>query len=111
MELKMENRLCLNKKPKYELPDKNILIKSYKRNYSKIDFEPNLCLVQWGRNLGEECKKETHLKELWIKTDNINLINFIKSYNFRSLRNNAPNYELAITDFKKIILEEFYKIK
>ena len=107
----MENRLCLNKKPTYELPDKNILIKSYKRNYSKIDFEPNLCLVQWGRNLGEECKKESHLKELWIKSDNIDLINFIKSYNFRSLRNNAPNYELAISDLKKIILEEFYGVK
>ena len=35
----MENRLELNKKPTYELPDRNILIKSYKRNYSKIDFE------------------------------------------------------------------------
>lgn len=104
----MENRLKLNKKPKYELPDKDALIKSYKRNYSKISFEPDLCLVQWGRNLGEECKKETHLKELWIKTDNKELMDFIRRYNFRKLRGNAPNYELAISDLKKIILEEFY---
>ena len=85
MELKMENRLELNKKIRYELPD-DVLIKSYKRNYSKIDFEPDICLVQWGRNLGEECKKETHLKELWIKTDNKELISFIRDYNFRGLR-------------------------
>ena len=109
MELNMENRLELNKKIRYELPD-DVLIKSYKRNYSKIDFEPDICLVQWGRNLGEECKKETHLKELWIKTDNKELISFIRDYNFRGLRRNAPNYELAITDIKKIILEEFYNV-
>lgn len=104
----MENRLELNKRPTYELPDKDVLIKSYKRNYSNLDFEPDLCLVQWGRNLGEECKKSSHLKELWIKTDNKELISFLTSYNFRKLRANAPNYELAISDVKKILLEEFY---
>lgn len=107
----MENRLELNKRPVYELPDKDVLIKSYKRNYSNItniSFEPDLCIVQWGRNLGEECKKGSHLKELWIKSDNVDLIEFVKSYNFKKLRANAPNYELAINDFKKIILEEFY---
>ena len=107
----MENRLELNKRPTYELPDKDVLIKSYKRNYSNLDFEPDICLVQWGRNLGEECKKGSHLKELWIKSDNVNLIEFIKSYNFRKLRGNAPNYELAISDLKKILLKEFYEVK
>ena len=106
----MENRLGLNKRPKYELPNE-VIIKSYKRNYSNISFEPDLCIVQWGRNLGEECKKGSHLKELWIKTDNKELMYFIRRYNFRKLRNNAPNYELAINDFKKIILEEFYGVK
>ena len=48
----MENRLGLNKRPKYELPNE-VIIKSYKRNYSNISFEPDLCIVQWGRNLGE----------------------------------------------------------
>lgn len=103
----MENRLCLNKKKVYELPDE-VVIKSYKRNYSNISFEPDLCLVQWGRNLGEECKKGSHLKELWIKSNNVDLLEFIKSYNFKKLRANAPNYELAVNDLRKIILEEFY---
>lgn len=106
----MENRLELNKKPAYELPDE-VLVKSYKRNYSNISFEPDICIVQWGRNLGEECKKGSHLKELWIKSSNVDLVEFIKSYNFRKLRANAPNYELAISDLKKILLKEFYEVK
>ena len=107
----MENRLELNKRPTYELPDKDVLIKSYKRNYSNISFEPDLCIFQWGRNLGEVCQKGSHLKELWIKTDNKELISFLRNYNFRKLRGNAPNYELAISDVKKILLKEFYGVK
>ena len=106
----MENRLCLNKRLKYDLPS-DVIVKSYKRNYSNIDFIPDICLVQWGRNVGEECKMGSHLKELWIKTNNLELIDFLRKYNFRKLRNNAPNYELAISDFKKILLEEFYDVK
>ena len=108
----MENRLNLNKRIIYELPDEvDIKIGQYKRGCFEPNFEPDLCLVMWGRNLGEECKKETHLKALWIKTDNKELMDFIRGYNFRKLRNNAPNYELAINDLKKIILEEFYGVK
>ena len=107
----MENRLCLNKKKIYELPDKDILIKTYKRNYTIPPFEPDICIIQWGRNLGEECIKETHLKELWIKTNNKELITFIRDYNFRKLRANAPNYEITINDLNKILLEEFYNGK
>ena len=107
----MENRWCLNNKKTYELPDKDILMKTYIRKYTTPDFEPDLCVVKWGRNLGEECVKGSHLKELWIKTDNEELIKFIRSYNFRKVRGNAPNYELTANDVKKIILEEFYGVK
>lgn len=103
----MENRMKLNKKPVYELPG-DIIIGEYKRNYYEPNFEPDLCIVMWGRNVGEETIIYKNMKQLWIKTDNRELISFIRSYNWRGIRNNAPNAELSKNTFKKIILEEFY---
>lgn len=108
MVIKMENRLCLNKKPVYELPDNNILVKRYRRNAEIPNFEPNIVIVGFGRNIGEITAKDKHVNQIWIKTTNKELYNFIKAYDWRGIYNKAPNATLSINTFKKIILEEFY---
>ena len=112
----MENRLKLNKKPKYELPDE-VVIELYE--YQKKDlsrnkvpnFEPDVCINIFGC-LGVKEAKAT-AGQYWIKTDNKDLIEFIKRYNFEKLvKNKITNaYTLPLWQFKKIILEEFYNKK
>ena len=58
----MENRLCLNKRPKYELPDE-VIIGSYhysknEKRYNEPDFEPDICINAWGDILGEIIPKK-----------------------------------------------------
>lgn len=106
----MENRLELNKKPKYELPDE-VLIGQYNvRCVAKTTlppFEPDICVNAWGRLGNIEPKKYTK-NQIWIKTNNKELITFIKNYNFKNYKNRFVVPVLSINDFKKIILEEFY---
>ena len=50
----MENRLELNKRPVYELPDE-IVVGLYMKNYQDVDFNPDLCLCVWGAgNCGKQ---------------------------------------------------------
>ena len=108
----MENRLCLNKKPAYELPD-DVLVGQYGRRKKKPsipDFEPDICITNTG-SIKVKNKYETFC-QIWIKTDNKDLINFIKTFDFESRLNKITNaYLMNINDFKKIILEEFYNKK
>ena len=106
----MENRLCLNKKPKYELPDE-VIVGEY--IYSKYpDFEPDLCINNFPRNFKID-KKERTVKQLWIKTDNKKLISFIINYNWNNtvISTTSSVRHLTLPLFKKIILEEFYNEK
>ncbi len=107
----MENRLELNKKPVYELPNE-VLVKSYTKNISAPDFEPDLCLNAWGRNSGKVYNKGATVSQIWIKTDNKELIEYIKNTNWKSkIPPVSDMYRLDIWKFKKIILEEFYGVK
>ena len=106
----MENRLELNKKPSYELPDNTrvMLYKNQEGYKSHPNFEPNLCLKIWGKSMKIENKYESN-SQVWIKTDNKGLINFIRNYNLQ--RNSLSTLSIGVNDIKKIILEEFYNVK
>lgn len=107
----MENRLCLNKKPTYELPDE-VIVRSYTKGTSEFDFEPDICLNAWGRNSGKIYNKGQTVSQIWIKTDNKDLINFIKETDFKKyIPPVSDMYRLDMWKFKKIILEEFYGVK
>lgn len=107
----MENRLKLNKRPTYELPGDVLIGKTSK---DKIpSFEPNICLNYYGRLKIREKLKTTY--QIWIKTNDTNLINFIKSYDWekkiKKTKEGSNMYKLSVWKFKKIILEEFYEVK
>ena len=111
----MENRLELNKKKIYKLPDE-VIVEEYryskdKKRYGEPNFEPDICITAFGV-IRETMPKKT-VKQVWVKTDNKALIEFIRGYDFgRVSKNKITNsYNLAIWEFKKIILEEFYGIK
>ena len=108
----MENRLELNKRPTYELPGE-VLIDTYSRNKNgdKIpSFNPDLCITSYGSIKIKE-KKET-FEQIWIKTDNVELLNYIKTTDFEKKIGRTTNaYRLHLWRFKKIILEEFYGVK
>ena len=109
----MENRLYLNKKPVYELPD-NTRVQVYqssdkvKRLNITPNFEPDICLKVWGNSMKVEEKYKSNC-QVWVKTDNEDLINFIKNYNPQ--RNSLSTLSIGVNDVKKIILEEFYGVK
>ena len=113
----MENRLKLNKRPTYELPGE-VIVSEYRvrpdiKRCKTPDFEPDIILG----NVGAGCvgvfydsyKVSNHI---CIKTDNKELLNFIKEYNWKNV-SFASNGLLCLTlsRFKKIILEEFYGVK
>ena len=107
----MENRLELNKKPKYELSDE-VLVGEYRRGAKIPNFEPDICINSWGDILGEIIPRKSKSLQIWIKTDNKELIDFISNFNWYSVcpkHNNSP--VLNIWKVKKIILEEFYNKK
>ena len=107
----MENRLELNKKPKYELPDE-VKIGWYRRYYNMIPFDnPDLCIGGFGKGcLGRVYAPKSVAMEIWIKTNNKELIEFIKGYNFEENKTGTGTSKRCITlnELKKIILEEFY---
>lgn len=103
----MENRLELNKKPRYELPDE-VLVGLYMNKYQKVNFEPDVCLCVWGVSVGKLSKPREYAKQIWVKTDNEELINFIKRYNWNKEAHKMTAPNLNMWRFKKIILEEYY---
>lgn len=104
----------LNKKKTYELPDE-VSIGWYRRYYDMIpNFTPDLCIGAFGKGcLGKEYAPGTVSMELWIKTDNKKLLDFIRNYNFEKKRTNTSTSKrcLPLNELKKIILEEFYNKK
>ena len=111
MELNMENRLCLNKRKVYELPDE-VLVGDYRRNVKIPNFEPDICVGCFGvSSVGKIVEKGKLVKELWVKTNNKDLLEFIRQYNWRNRVITTTNRTLSLIDFKKIILEEFYGVK
>ena len=113
----MENRLELNKKPKYELPDEVIIEEYRKRPDVKRcktpDFEPDLIMG----NVGAGCvgmfysdyKVSNHI---CIKTNNKELLNFIKKYDWKNVSVTSNGLLcLTLSKLKKILLEEFYGVK
>lgn len=106
----MENRLKLNKKPKYELPDNTrvMLYKNQEGYKSHPNFEPDICLKLWGNSIKIEEKYKSNC-QIWIKTDNKDLINFIKEY--KIVKRAISAQSINVYHIKKIILEEFYNEK
>ena len=105
----MENRLELNKRVVYELPDE-VLIGLYDRGYVKPNFEPDLCLSSFGTIKVRE--PEQTVTQLWIKTENKDLLEFIKNFDFNNKVKRIGNaYRMSKNNFKKILLEEFYGVK
>ena len=104
----MENRLYLNKKPVYELPDE-ILVDLYVRHKKNPTFEPDICITNYARNIKIDTVKRT-VEQIWIKTDNKELIDFVNNYNWNNTIKSAITSarHLTLPLLKKIILEEFY---
>ena len=79
----MENRLCLNKKPVYELPG-DVMIGQYTRRNKKEDvvpnFEPDICISAFG-TIGIRKAKQT-VTQIWVKSNNKELIEFIRNFRF-----------------------------
>ena len=109
MVIKMENRLCLNKKPTYELPDEVIIGVYENRPYPKY-LEPKWIADIAINNImnPKSCIPKTFNREIWIKTDNKDLIEFIKKYDWDVNQSMTFN-SITKTDVEKIILEEFYR--
>lgn len=105
----MENRLCLNKKPKYELPDE-VIIGLYDRGYYCPKFEPDICISAFG-TIGIREPKQT-VTQIWVKSENKELIEFIKNFKFmdNAIKKTGKAYRMSINQFKKIILKEFYEV-
>lgn len=78
----MENRINLNKKIKYELPDEIVVGEYFRfRDREKIPtFNPDICLTSYGSIKVSNAKEACH--QIWIKTDNKDLINFIEGFDF-----------------------------
>ena len=110
----MENRLCLNKRPIYTLPDE-VLVDEYARrkiNPSIPNFEPDIVICNWGKgNIGKVRKKKQDAKQIWVKTDNENLITFIKLNEWKDVVKGVGSPYIGVSLFKKILLEEFYEVK
>ena len=109
----IENRLILNKKKVYELPDEVVIgfYNKYNIKPSIIpNFEPDICLNTWGSNMGVGDIKSSS-RQLWIKTNNKELIEFIKNNNWNKYLKYTSSHYLNKWLFKKILLEEFYNKK
>ena len=106
----MENRLCLNKKVKYTLPS-DVCVSRYEAKFKTPNFTPDLCICMWGASVGKVRKYKENAKQLCIKTDNKELLDFISSYNWGSIVIDTATPFLSDWKFKKIILEEFYGVK
>lgn len=113
----MENRLKLNKRPEYILPNEVIIEEYLKRPDIKRcktpDFEPDIILGNVGAGcVGVFYDNYKVSNSICIKTDNEDLINFINNYDWKAVSITSNGLlNLTIWKFKKIILEEFYNKK
>ena len=103
----IENRLELNKKPVYELPEE-VLTKEYRIGRKPPNFKPDICISIWG-NVGKISRPKESANQLWIRTNNKELIDFIKNYDWRKEAHKMASPNLNTWKFNKILLEEFYK--
>lgn len=55
--------------------------------------------------------RDNYIKQIWIKTDNSELINFIKDYDWNNLYSKISVPYIPTWRVEKIILEEFYGVK
>lgn len=107
----MENRLNLNKRPSYELPS-DVIIEEYIqrpdiKRCKTPKFEPDICInTKYNVKIDNKCNKTD---QIWIKTDNKELIEYIKQTDFNTYINKSISIkQLYLWRFKKILLEEFY---
>ena len=103
----MINRLELNKKPVYVLPD-NVLVGIYMNKYKEVEFSPDLCICVWGAAVGKICEYRETAKQICVKSDDKNLIDFIKNYNWSDEAHKMATPNLNMWKFKKVLLEKFY---
>ena len=105
----MENRMGLNKKPVYELPD-DVLVGDYRKGIKTPDFEPDLCINTWGSGTGKIYNKYETTRQIWVKTNNEELKECIKNIDFKKhMMSTNGLYTLSLWKFKKIVLEEFFR--
>ena len=109
----MENRLKLNKRPTYELPDDVVIGEYIKRpdvrRCKTPNFESDICLnSKYNIKVSD---KGNAKDQIWIKTKNKDLIDFIKHYNWKLKAVGVTTKSLSLSMFKKILLEEFYGVK
>lgn len=107
----MENRLELNKRPEYKLPD-DVMIEYCnlnKNRYNIPNFKPDICISFTG-TIGVTPIYKTK-KQYWIKSNNKDLIHFINNYKWKNVSTGINSKSIPLNTFKKIILEEFYEVK
>ena len=76
----MENRLCLNKKPTYKLPNE-VIIEEYRKDYRVPNIKPDLVLSCYGTVKVDTIYRTS--TQLWVKSNNKSLIDFLTAYNFK----------------------------
>lgn len=108
----MVNKLKLNKRPVINLPE-DILIGEYERRFKRSsnipDFEPNIIINNWGAKITISKEKKERAKQIWIKTDNEKLKEFILSYDWISeLCSINKIYYLSTNKLKEVLLKEYY---
>ena len=110
----MENRLELNKRPVYELPDE-VIVGEYiyskdTKRYNKPNFKPDVCITNFGSSIGID-KEERCCQQIWIKSNNRDIITFLNNIDWKSRCNAYTTPKIELWKVKKIILEEFYGVK
>lgn len=110
----MENRLCLNKRVIYELPDE-VIVSEYiyskdVKRFREPDFEPDVCITNFGSSIGVDTKKRC-CQQIWVKSNNKELITFLNNVNWKSRGKTYTTPKIELWKFKKILLEEFYEVK
>lgn len=116
----MENRLCLNSVPKFDLPQEiqirncNPAHPSQKSREEMVEAfgEPTLRMVDTQKPIRVLGEGEQRCIETWIWTNNKELEDWIRAYDWNGAVSSVSGGlgSLKIWKLKKIITEEFYNV-
>lgn len=113
----IENRLELNQQEKFTLPN-NVKMFRVQPSTHNIEEEykrwkPDIRICSYGAgSVGKIVEKEFKAQEIWIITEDIKLLEFIKSFNVReyALRKICGTPSLSQQTLKELLKEQYYKV-
>lgn len=111
----MENRLCLNSVPTFDLPSEIEVVEIIRsiNRYRVPDIKPNIRLNVFGKPFKVLDADKQRSNEVWFITENKELLDFISTYDWDTAQpaTSGGSAGLKIWKIKKIIKEEFYNGK